>query len=187
MNGRTAGLSGVMCLGLGITLAACSSSSTASTTTTTAAKSTTTTTAAKSTTTTTSAGGHGLSSPQAVGAAFVTAINTKNFAGFCAIAAPGQEGACTNTIAGLTSGAATLSNWALGTVTTQGDQAIINFTGTACAGEQCASNGDVNSAQSDGSTFAKAFAVANNSNDPNSSPFATAAVRVNGAWYASGF
>jgi hypothetical protein len=180
MNGRLAAVIGFMCVGIG--LAGCSSSSTS--TSTTAAKPATTTT---TTPTSTTAAGTGLATPQAVGTAFVTAINTKNFSGFCAIAAPGQEENCTNDVSAINSGQATFSNWALGTVTTQGDQAIINFTGTACSGEQCASNGDANSAQSDGTSFAKAFAAANNSNSSDSTPFATAAVRVNGQWYASGF
>ena len=175
MNGRLAALTGATVLG--IALSGCSSSSSSSTTTTTKP-------AASSTST---APGTGLASAQAVGDAYIAAVHSKNFGGFCAIAAPGQEQTCIDDVSAVANGAVTYSNWALGTVTVQGDQAIINFTGTGCSGEQCASNGDPNSAQSDGTSFAKAFSAANNPNDPNSSPFATSAVRVDGQWYASGF
>ena len=174
MNGRLAALTGATVLG--IALAGCSSSSSSPTTTTKPAASSTST-----------APGTGLASAQAVGAAYVAAITSKDFSGFCAIAAPGQEQKCTDDVSAVTSGGVTYSNWALGKVTVQGDQAIINFTGTGCSGEQCGSNSDPDSAQSDGTSFAKAFSAANNPNDPNSSPFATSAVRIDGKWYASGF
>ena len=69
----------------------------------------------------------------------------------------------------------------------QGNQAIIKFTGTVCQGAQCVSNTDPSVGTADGTSFAEAFATANNVNSPNSTPFVNAAVLQNGRRYVTGF
>ena len=95
----------------------------------------------------------------------------------------------TPSTADFTGGKATFKDWAVGDVTVQGDQAVITFTGTACQGGQCVSNSDPKAATNSasaifaGSTFAEAFATADNPNSQNSPPFVAAAVQQRG-WRA---
>jgi hypothetical protein len=169
------GLSGAL---IALALAGCSSSSSSSTTTTTTS------------TTLPATGVSGASSPRALGAVYAGAL--KDGAKFCtAYALPAQVSGCTADLSQATG--ASLKGFKVGAVAVQGSQAVITFTGTACAGGQCVSNSDPNagtnpeSAVYGGSTFAELFAAANDPNSANDSPFIAAAVQQGGRWYASGF
>lgn len=175
---------GAMLALVGVALAGCSSSSSSATTT-------TPTTTGGSGATTSSApapASVGAASPRDLGTAWLAAVATPHPESFCAYAAPGQAASCMSTLtvpAGQS--APTYKNAAVGNVVTQQNQAIINFTGTVCQGAQCVSNTDPSVGTADGTSFAEAFATANNPNSPNSTPFVNAAVLQNGRWYASGF
>ena len=92
-----------------------------------------------------------------------------------------------------TSGQVSFKDWKVGDVTVQGSQALITYTGTVCQGSQCVSNSDPKAATTPasaayaGSSFADAFATANDPNSQNSTPFVAAAVQQGGKWFASGF
>lgn len=171
---------------LALTLAGCSSSATSTPTTVKSSTSTTSTSTTLPATTTT-----GASSPEVLANQFVAAIQSKNTSAFCTTyAVPDQVSACAGDFS---SGGVSFKDWKVGVVSTQGMQAVISFTGTACQGSQCVSNSDPKSATDPessayvGSSFDALFAAANDPNSQNSSPFLAAAVQQGGAWYASGF
>ena len=168
---------------VGLALAGCSSSSTSATTTTAAATATTSTTT--STTTSAPAATTGGATPQDVATAFIAALQTPDPSSFCATyAVSDQVSSCKSD---LSQAGSTAKGLAVGNVQIDGNQAVINITGTFCQGAQCASNSDPNAAMSNGTSFSDAFATANDPNSANASPFSAAAVLVNGRWYASGF
>ena len=169
---------------VGLALAGCSSSSTSATTTTAAAPATTSTTTT-STTAAAPAATTGGATPQDVATAFIAALQTPDPSTFCATyAVSDQVSSCKSD---LSQAGATAKGLAVGNVQIEGNQAVVNITGTFCQGAQCASNSDPNAAMSDGTSFSDAFATANDPNSANASPFSAAAVLVNGRWYASGF
>ena len=171
-------------LAVGLTLAGCSSSSSSTATTTTTA---TTTSGASGATS-------GGATAQAVAAVFVRAVQSGSLATFCVYAVPSEVAACRKDVSEA-AGAETFQNIALGTVTTQGDKAVVALTGTICPTStttttqtsRCISNTDPNVASKDNQTFAEAYAGASSATNQNSSPFVTALVRRNGRWYATGF
>ncbi|MGA2837117.1 MAG: hypothetical protein ABSF84_11025 [Acidimicrobiales bacterium] len=171
---------------LALLLTGCSSSASSSSTTAKASTTSTTTSTTGATTDTT-----GASSAQELGTQFADAVEGGSPASFCTTyAVPSQVSECTGDV---TSGKVSFKDLKVGDVTVQGSQAVITLTGTACEGSQCVSNSDPNAATDPesavyaGSTFAEAFATANNPNSQNSSPFVVAGIQQGGAWYASGF
>lgn len=185
MNKRIPG--GVMAVLVGLTLAGCSSSSSSSSTTGSPATPTTSVDAATTTSTTTESASPptGAATARALGAAYVALLPTGDPGSFCtAYAVASQVSACRMVIA---DSGVTFSHMALGTVTVNGDHAVITTTGTACKGTQCISNADANRAMAGGIPFVAAYASADNPDSPTGSPFVGAAVRVGGRWFARGF
>jgi hypothetical protein len=191
MGKRLVATAAVLVVGLG--MAGCSSSTSSSTTT---AAPSSTTAAPSSTTAVAATGG---ASPQAVADAFVTAIQNGDLSTFCTYALPSQASQCAKDIK-QAAGVQTYKDIAVGTVTTQGDQALVALTGSICpssktqptgSGEsqtdQCISNSDPNVATKNHKTFAAAYAAATSTNSQSGSPFVTVMVRKNGRWYAVGF
>jgi hypothetical protein len=194
MEKRLVATAAVLVVGLG--MAGCSSSSSTSSSTTTTAAPSSTTAAPSSTTAVATTGG---ASPQAVADAFVTAIQNGDLPTFCTYALPSQASQCAKDIKEA-AGVQTYKDIAVGTVTTQGDRALVALTGSICPTsttqstgssesqtDQCISNSDPNVATKSHKTFAAAYAAATSSNSQSGSPFVTVMVRKNGRWYAVGF
>jgi hypothetical protein len=172
LGGLSAGL-------IALLLAGCSSSSSSPPTTTTTS------------TTLPATAVSGAGSPRDLGVQYADALKM-GAAKFCTTyALPSQVSECSGDLSQLTG--ASLKGFKVGAVAVQGDQAVISFTGTACAGSQCVSNSDPNGATDPesavyvGSSFAELFAAANNPNSQSNSPFIGAGVQQGGRWYASGF
>ncbi len=179
-------LGGTALIVVAIGLAACSSSSPSSThTTATKAPTTTSDQAPITTSTGASSSSSGAASAKQLGQAFVTSLQDGDYGSFCAFATADQVAKCKSDIAEAGS-STTFKNIALGSVVVQGGQALITLTGTVCVSGQCQSESNPNAATAN-STFAKTYAQASNSNDPNGSFFVSAGVEQGGRWYATGF
>jgi peptidoglycan DL-endopeptidase CwlO len=186
MKKTLVGMAALAAAGLGA--AGCSTSSSSPTTT--QAARTTTTAAASSGTTTTATGvsAGGGATPTEVGQAFVTAVQSGAGSAFCTTyAEAGQTSSCQSAFGELTSEHVTFKNLALGKVVTEGSRAIVNITGSVCAGSDCQTVTDPNAAMAKGRSFEKAYAEAADPNSSDSSSFASAVTEVNGRWFATGF
>ena len=174
---------GAMVIVVGLSLAGCSSSN--SSTSTTGSQAPPTTSADVATTTQPTTPPTGAATARALGAAYVALLPTGDPGSFCTgYAVASQVSACRMVLAG---SGVTFSHMALGTVTVDGDHAVITTTGMACKGTQCITNTDANRAMGGGTPFVAAYASADNPNSPTGSPFVGAAVRVGGRWFARGF
>jgi len=121
--------------------------------------------------------------------AFLTATRTKDFLAFCSLAVPSEAARCRTTLSSSSASQVKFKDLAVGTVTVQGDKALVVFTGSICdpTGAQCQTNTDPNAALANGTSFDKAYAAALNGSNGSSSAFASALVHQGGLWYATGF
>ena len=130
--------------------------------------------------------GSSSSSAQSVASTMVSDLQQGNFSQICVLVPPAQQVKCQSDVSQLSVQHATFKNLALGTVTVNGDQALLEMTGSVCVGAgQCISNSDPNVAISDGKNFEQAYTQAVSAN--SSTPFIVPLVRQNGKWYVTGF
>jgi zinc-ribbon domain len=130
--------------------------------------------------------GSSSSSAQSVASTMVADLQQGNFSQICVLALPAQQVKCNTALSQLSVQHVMYKNLALGTVTVNGDQALLEMTGSVCVGSgQCISNSDPNLAISDGKTFEQAYAQAVSAS--SSTPFIIPLVKQNGKWYVTGF
>jgi hypothetical protein len=130
--------------------------------------------------------GSSSSSAQSVASTVVADLEQGNFSQMCVLATPAEQVKCNSALSQLSVQHVTYKNLALGTVTVNGDEALLEMTGSVCDGSgQCTSNSDPNVAMSAGQTFEQAYAQAVSTSSPT--PFSIPLVKQNGKWYITGF
>ena len=130
--------------------------------------------------------GSSSSSAQSVASTMVADLQQGNFSQICVLVPPAQQVKCQSDVGQLSVQHATFKNLALGTVTVNGDQALLEMTGSVCVGSgQCISNSDPNVAISGGKNFEQAYTQAVSAS--SSTPFIVPLVKQNGKWYVTGF
>jgi zinc-ribbon domain len=130
--------------------------------------------------------GSSSSSAQSVASTLVADLQQGNFSKICVLALPAQQLKCNTTMSQFSVQHVTYKNLVLGTVTVNGGQALLEMTGSVCAGSgQCMSNSDPNVAMSAGQTFQQAYAEA--AAPSSSTVFSIALFKQNGTWYVTGF
>ena len=130
--------------------------------------------------------GSSSSSAQSVASTEVADLQQGNFSQICVLALPAQQVTCQSAMSQLSVQQVTYTNLALGTVSVNGDHALVAVTGSVCVGSgQCISNSDPNVAISDGQTFEQAYAQAVSASPSNA--WSMPLVKQSGKWYVTGF
>ena len=124
-----------------------------------------------------------LAAARSVADTTTTDLAAKNYAGYCSAAIPAQRSACLSQFSGA---AATITNFRVGEVTVEGNEALFVDTGTICVAGTCHTNADPKAGLDDGKTFAQVYALEISSTQVGP-PWVSAMMQVGGTWYLTGF
>ncbi len=124
-----------------------------------------------------------LAAARSVADTATTDLAAKDYAGYCSAAIPAQRSACLSQFSGA---AATITNFRVGEVTVEGNEALFVNTGTICVAGTCHTNSDPKAGLDDGKTFAQIYALEISSTQVGPT-WVSAMTHVGGTWYLTGF
>jgi hypothetical protein len=132
----------------------------------------------------------GNGSPEAVVAGIIAAENSGNYVAACNYDAPDLQSQCKSQLSAavsaspsaLASAVGHATNFGIGYVAVQGDQALVGTTGTFCSSGSCYTNTDPAAIFSSGKSFSAQWTDANDNGSSGSYALAPC-TEVNGKWY----